>query len=100
MEKALKEKMEKIVSLVSNLMVDPEIDIEYCIPEVEVTTQTCDLSKDPYILVTYVVSEYTRPTQKIRLTTKYTNNEAEVIANLVTFSIEQFKMQIDSVEMG
>ena len=100
MKKELKVKMENIVALVDNLMVDPEIDIEYCIPEVAVTTKTCDLSKDPYILVTYVVSEYTRPTRRIRLTNKYTNNEAEVIANLITFSIEQFKMEIDSVEMG
>lgn len=100
MKKELKEKMENIVSLVENVRVDPEIDVEYCIPKVAVTTDTCNPSKDPYILVTYVVSEYTRPTRKIRLTQKYTNNDAKVIANLVTFSIEQFKMEIDSVEMG
>ena len=100
MKRELKEKMENIVSLVDNVMVDPEIDIEYCIPEVAVTAETCDLSKDPYIQVTYVVSEYTRPTRKIHLTDKYLNNDAKLISNLVTFSIEQFKMEIDSVEMG
>ena len=99
-EQETKEKLEAIVALVNNVMVDPDIDIEYCIPEVATTSETCDVSGDPYILVTYVVSEYTTPTRKIRLTNTYLNNTAKAIANLVTFSIEQFKTEIDSVEMG
>ena len=100
MEKALREKLETIVERINTLMVDPDIDIEYCIPEVATTSENCDISGDPYILVKYVVSEYTRPTRKIRLTPKYLNNTPSEIANLVTFSIEQFKTEIDSVEMG
>jgi hypothetical protein len=100
MEKALKEKMEAIVELVNNVMVDPDIDVEYCIPEVATTSDSCDVSGVPYIEVTYVVSEYTRPVRKIRLTDTYLKNTPEEIANLVTFSIEQFKTEIDSVEMG
>lgn len=99
-EQETKEKLEAIVGLVNNVMVDPDIDIEYCIPEVATTSETCDVSGDPYILVTYVVSEYTKPTRKIRLTDTYLRNTAKAIANLVTFSIEQFKTEIDSVEMG
>jgi len=99
-EQETKEKLEAIVGLVNNVMVDPDIDIEYCIPDVATTTDTCDVSGDPYILVTYVVSEYTKPTRKIRLTNTYLKNTAKAIANLVTFSIEQFKTEIDSVEMG
>jgi len=99
-EQETKEKLEAIVALVNNVMVDPDIDIEYCIPDVATTTDTCDVSGDPYILVTYVVSEYTKPTRKIRLTDTYLKNTAKAIANLVTFSIEQFKTEIDSVEMG
>ena len=99
-EQETKEKLEAIVVLVNNVMVDPDIDVEYCIPEVATTSETCDVSGDPYILVTYVVSEYTKPTRKIRLTDTYLNNTPEEIANLVTFSIEQFKTEIDSVEMG
>ena len=98
-EQETKEKLEAIVAL-NSVMVDPEIDIEYCIPDVATTSDTCDVSGDPYILVTYVVSEYTKPTRKIRLTPTYLNNTAKAIANLVTFSIEQFKTEIDSVEMG
>lgn len=99
-EQETKEKLEAIVALVNNVMVDPDIDIEYCIPDVATTSSTCDVSGDPYILVTYVVSEYTKPTRKIRLTDTYLKNTAKAIANLVTFSIEQFKTEIDSVEMG
>lgn len=99
-EQELKAKLEQIVALVNNANADPDIDIEYCIPDVATTSNTCDISGDPYIEVTYVVSEYTRPTRKIRLTNTYLNNTPEEIANLVTFSIEQFKTEIDSVEMG
>lgn len=100
MEQALKEKLEKIVELVDNVLADPDIDLEYCIPEVATTSDSCDVSGVPYIVVRYVVSEYTKPTRTIRLTDKYLNNTPEEIANLVTFSIEQFKTEIDSVEMG
>lgn len=98
MEKELKAKLEKIVELVNNVMVDPDIDIEYCIPEVATTTDSCDVSGDPYILVKYSEDKYI--TKKIKLTEKYLGNSAEEIANLVTFSIEQFKGDLDSVHMS
>ncbi|MFT5659560.1 MAG: hypothetical protein ACI9TV_000181 [Sulfurimonas sp.] len=100
MEAELKIKLEKVVELVDNLMVDPEIDIEYCIPGVAMTSEVCDMSKGPYIELKYIISEYTQPTRKIHLTSTYTSPEAKVIANLVTFSVEEFKAEIDSVEMG
>ena len=100
MEKELKDKLDKVVLLINNIMVDPDIDIEYCIPEIATTTDTCDVSGDPYILVKYVVSKYNVPTRKIRLGKTYLANSPEKIADLVTFSIEQFKSDIDSVEMG
>ena len=92
-EKAeLKEKLEKVVVLVNNARVDPDIDIEYCAP---------DVSGDPHILVTYVVGDYNKPTRKIPLrSTALRRSTPEEIANQVTFSIEEFKGEIDSVEMG
>ena len=100
MQKALKIKLEKTIELVNNLMVDPDIDIEYCIPEIATTSDTCDVSGDPYILIKYIVSEYTRPERKIRLGRVYLEKTPEEIANIVTASIEEFKTGIDSVEMG
>lgn len=100
MEKELKQRLEEIVTEVTTLMVDPDIDIEYCIPEVATTSESCDVSGDPYILIKYVVSEYTQPTRKISLSDRYLQKEPKEIANLITFSIEQFKTEIDSIEMG
>lgn len=99
-KKESKDKLEKVVALLDNAMVDPDIDIDYCIPGVKTTLETCDEPGDPYILVTYVVSEYTKPTRKIHLGSTALLSTAEKIANQVTFSIEEFKGEIDSVEMG
>jgi len=99
--KKSKENLKKVVTLVNNAMVDPDIDIDYCIPGVETTLETCGESDDPYILVTYVVSEYTKPTRKIHLgSAAGLHGTPEEIANQVTFFIEEFKGEIDSVEMG
>lgn len=96
-----KEKLEQIVELVNKVLVDPDIDIEYCIPEVgETSTDSCSIDAEPYILIKYIVSEYTQPTRRVRLNDSYLSQSAEKIANLVTFSIEQFKGDIDSVEMN
>ena len=100
MEKQLKEQLEHIVTLVDKMMVDPDIEIEYCIPEVSTTSETCDVSGDPYILVEYFISQHHKPTRKIRLTETYLRNTPEEIANLITASIEEFKGEIDSVQMG
>lgn len=89
MANSVQEKVTTVVSLVENLMVDPDIEIEY--------TPATDGS-DPIILVKYSEDKYI--TRKIRLTEKYLDHTPEEIANLVTFSIEQFKEEIDSVHMS
>ena len=100
MNSELKAKLEKVVELVDRTMSNPDIDIEYCIPEVSTTAEKCDINGEPYILVTYFVSEYSKPTRKIRLNGTYLPYDAEKIADLVTFSIEQFMGDIDSAEIG
>ena len=98
MNQALKEKLGTVVELVNNLMVDPDIDIEYCVPEVATTSDSCNVEGDPYILVKYSENKYVE--RKIRLNDTYMKNSAEEIAKLVTFSIEQFKEEIDSVQLS
>ncbi len=88
---ALKQKLDKIGELVNNAMVDPDIDIEYHPAEQE---------DEPYVLVTYMVGDYNKPTRKIRLGKSVLEASAEEIANQVTSSITEFKSEIDSVEMG
>ena len=88
----LKNKLEKIVVLVNKASADPDIDIQYTQPSLE---------DDPHILVTYVLGEYNKPTRKIALrTTALQRTTPEEIANQVTFSIAEFKGEIDSVQMG
>jgi len=98
MQTELKEKFEKIVELVNYVMVDPDIDLTYCIPEVAITSDKCDVNGIPYILVKYNENNYVE--RKIRLTDSYLSNTPEEIANLVTFSIEQFKLEIDGTQLG
>ncbi len=85
----LQERLKAVVTLVDKASVDPDIDVEYCVSE---------NGEAPYIAVKYAEDKYVE--RKIRLTDKYLDNSAEEIAKLVTFSIEQFKEEIDSVQMG
>ena len=100
MEKAIKEKLEKVVELVDNVMVNPDIEIEYCIPEVATTSESCDVSGDPYIHLKYAANGTHIMKQNIPIKHHYQNKDAEDLANLITFYIEQFIEQIDSVENG
>lgn len=98
MNKELNEKLTKIVSMLNDTMVDPDIDIEYCIPEISTTSDSCDVSGIPYITVKYSENNYVE--RKIRLTDTYLKNTPEEIVNLITFSIEQFKLEIDGTQLG
>ena len=100
MDTQTKDKLTKVVTLVNDLMVDPDIDIDFCIPGLETTLKDCDTSGDPYILLTYVISDYNKPTRTIHLGKTALKDSAEEIANHVTASVEEFKGEIDSVEMG
>jgi len=100
MEKALKEKLEAVVERVNNVMVNPDIELEYCIPGVAVTSETFGVSGDPYIHLKYAAGGTHIMEQKLPLKNRYLNKTAEDLANLVTFYIEQFIEQIDSVEHG
>lgn len=100
MEKALKEKLEAVVELVNKVMVNPDIDLEYCIPEVATTSETFGVSGDPYIHLKYTANGTHIMEQKLPIKDRYMNKTPEDIANLLTFYIEQFIEQIDSVENG
>jgi len=87
MDNALKAKLENVVDLVSNVLVDPDIRIDYYHNE-----------QEAYILVKYAQSKYTD--RKIRLAEPHIDKSAEDIANLVTFYIEQYMEEIDSLQYG
>jgi len=97
----LKEKLDDVVRLVNNARVDPEIEVEYYIPSLETVPEVYEPLGDPYVLVTYIVSKYNERKRKIRLRdTAVRRTSSEDLAKQITFSIEEFKAEIDSVEMG
>jgi len=98
MQQALKEKLEKVVQHLNNAMVDPDIDIEYCFPEVEMTVANGDENSSPYIVVKYTEDQYLE--RKVNLSKNDLEKSAEDIANFVTFFIEQFKEEVDSLKYG
>ncbi len=91
----LKEKLEKVIELVDNTLSNPDIELEYHNVE-------SGESATPYILLKYAVNGSSSHIheQKITLKEDYLQKTPEDIANLVTFHIEQFIAQIDSVEYG
>ena len=90
-KKESKDKLEKVVALVDNAMANPDIELEYCMT---------DVSGDPYIHLKYAANGTHIMEQKLPIKHRYLNKTPEDIANLVTFYIEQFIEEIDSVEHG
>lgn len=86
-----KVKLEKVVSLLNNAKVDPDIEIEYY-PSIG--------SSVPYIMITYIVGDYNKPTRKIALGSTIMQNPVQEVVNRIISSVEEFKSEIDSVEMG
>ncbi|HSR73959.1 MAG TPA: hypothetical protein VLL31_03875 [Sulfurovum sp.] len=101
MQQAMKEKLEKVVELVNNVLVDPDIAIDYYIPE-EITRNGVHdtTSGDPYVLLKYIVNGTHETEQKIPIKPNYLEKTPEDLANLVTFYIEQFMEEIHTVEHG
>lgn len=100
MQSELKEKLENVVELIENAVSDPDIELTYCIPDVAMTADNANVSGDPYIHLKYISNGTHTMEQNIPIKKNYLKKTPEDIANLVTFYIEQFVEQIDSVEYG
>lgn len=100
MQKELEKKLEDVINLVSKVLINPDIELEYKIPDIVSKEENENASNDPYILLTYMVNETHTQNQKIPIKTNYLKKAPQDIANLVTFYIEQFIEQIESVEYG
>lgn len=95
-----KEKLQKIVDIVDHMEVNPDINIEYFIPGVIVTAAGGDESSNPYIQFNYAVDGIDSHTQQVPLTRSNLEKTPEDLANLVTFSLEQFMGEVDSRQYG
>lgn len=100
MQQELVEKLESVVDIVNNVLTNPDLEISYCIPDVAMTSESPNVSGDPYIHLTYMSNGTHKMEQNIPIKQNYLKKEPQDLANLVTFYIEQFVEEIDSVEYG
>jgi len=87
----IREKLEKLSEEIQNNMVNPDVDIDVCFDEVRGV---------PYITVKYVVEGHSIHEKRIDIDKEYWEKDVKDLANFVTFQIEQFLEEIDSVEYG
>ncbi|PHQ88860.1 MAG: hypothetical protein COB42_07965 [Sulfurimonas sp.] len=92
MQIELKEHLAKVVELVNNILVNPDINIDYFLPEESVG--------DPYILLKFITHGGHLEEQKIPIKRNYLKKTPQDLANLITFFVEQFIEQMDSLEHG
>jgi hypothetical protein len=93
-------KLEKVVELVHNAMANPDLELEYCIPEESDTPEPYGVANDPYIHVKYASGGTHIMNQNVRIGPMYLSKAPDDIATLVTFHIKQFIEEIDATEYG
>ncbi len=100
MDKEVKEKFEQLAKELRDMMVNPDIDIEVCFKDIEVG-ESCDTDKKiPYVKVRYTTDEHNVHEKDIEIAEDNWNKSVEELKEYVTFMIEQFMEEIDSVEYG
>ena len=94
------ETLETFVGLIDNISVNPDVKIDYYIPDVLMTVDSRNMSSDPYVQFTYETNGNQPQVQYMPLKDNYLQKTPQDLANLVTFAIEQFTEEIDSTLYG
>ncbi len=94
----LEEKFSRLAEEVKKNMANPDLDIELCFPNEVV--QSCEVKAYPYIKVKYVVEGHDVYEKEIDVDPIYWEKDIKDLAGFVTFQIQQFMEEIDSVEYG
>ena len=87
----IREKLERLSEKIQSNMANPDVDIDICFDD------TCGV---PYLTVKYVVEGHNLHEKRIDIDKEYWEKDVKDLANFVTFQIEQFLEEIDSVEYG
>lgn len=96
-----KEKLQTVIGLIDNILVVPDISVEYFIPGVLVTVEGgSSESAGPYIQFTYAKDDMHPWIQRMPLKANYLQKNAEDLANFITFTLERFIEEVDSLENG
>lgn len=94
----LEEKFRLLSEEVMKNMANPDLDLELCFPnEAE---EGCEVKKYPYLRVRYVVEGHDVYEKEIDIDPEYWEKDVKDLANFVSFQIQQFMEEIDSVEYG
>jgi len=99
-KRELKSRMEEIVELVNDAMIDLEVEVDYCIPELVTDATSCDVSNKAHILLTYREDEYTTRTRKVSLGKTALQSSPADLTQHVLQAIENFKEEADDIRMG
>ena len=95
-----KETLKTVVGIIDNISVNPDMKIDYYIPDVLITVENRNISSDPYVQLTYEANGQGPQVQYMPLKESYLNKTPQDLANLITFSIERFTEEIDSTFYG
>ncbi|MCS7277617.1 MAG: hypothetical protein NZ531_02075 [Aquificaceae bacterium] len=94
----MEEKLKELAEEIRKNMANPDIDIEVCFPgDVD---EGCELKSYPYLKVKYVVEGHDVYEKEIDIDPIYFDKDVKYLANFVSFQIQQFMEEIDSVEYG
>jgi len=100
MDISVREKFQQLAKELNDMMINPDIDIEVCFKDIEVG-ESCDLNKPfPYVKVRYTTDEHNVHEKDIEISPDNWNKSVNELKEYVTFMIEQFMEEIDSVEYG
>lgn len=94
------EKLQAVVGIIDNASINPDVKIDYYIPDVLTTVERRNMSDDPYVQFTYEANGQSPQVQYMPLKDNYLQKTPQDLANLITFSIERFAEEIDSTFYG
>jgi len=102
MLQAQKEKIEAAIKLIDKVEINPDVTVDYFIPGVLVTEDVDGPNEigGSYVQFTYSVNGSDPHKQHVPLTHAHLEQEPKDLANLITFSLEQFMEEIDSRQYG
>jgi hypothetical protein len=95
MDKELKEKFQQLAREIEDSMVNPDIDIEPCFDE-----ECYSPRKFPYVKLRYTTNEHNVHEKDIEISPDHWDKSVSELKEYITFMIEQFMEEIDSVEYG
>lgn len=96
----LKARMVEIKALVDEAMIDLEVEVEYCIPDLVTDATSCDMGGEPHILLSYSEDQYTTRTRKVSLGKTALQSSPKDLTLHILQAIEVFKEEADDIRMG